>query len=188
MADNKLPVKPVEETVPIAKPSDSIWTSSSRSARPRGERRDTTDGNAAPLDFAGERLRPAAPGRGKILVARTVFCQRADQGAEEGHAAPDRGRIGDAVLAERKNSALPLGAGDQAIRRVLSLPRADQEHRQPMERDQSGGVRTEKNHVGAGDQSPRGKRRRLQGRLRARAGCLSRSEMANAVTRRIDRD
>ena len=78
---------------------------------------------------ASERLRPAASRRGDVLVAGTVLRQRPDQGPEARHAAPDRRRPGDALLAEREDLALPLGARDQAARRLFPLSRPDPEPR-----------------------------------------------------------
>ena len=90
-------------------------------------------------------------------------------------------------LPSGEDPALPPGARDQALRRLLPVPRPDAERGQPLERDQPGGMRAGQDAVDAGDEPQGGRRRRLQDRLRPRPRRLPRAEVADAIARRADR-
>jgi hypothetical protein len=75
MAEKPILIKPLEDVVPIAKPS-AFDLDKFKSKRAAAVANVETLANrlAASQHFAGERLRPATPGGGKLLVARTLFC------------------------------------------------------------------------------------------------------------------
>ena len=87
------------------------------------------------------------------------FVDRADQGAEARHLAPDRRGTRRALPAERQDSALPSGAGDKPYDVFFLVPRPDTQRGQHLEREQHRGLRAGKDAMDAGDEPSRGGRR-----------------------------
>ena len=127
MADNKPTlVKPLEEVVPIAKPSafDLEKFKSKRAAAIANVETLQTGLPHHSISQAKDFVRLHS-NEERYWSPELCFVSVPDQGAEARDTAPDRGRFGDAVSAERTDSAFPLGTREQALRPVLPLPRAD---------------------------------------------------------------
>ena len=118
----------------IAKPGGfDLDKFKSKRAAGDGERRDPANGAPGSSHFGGQRLRPAAPRRRRLLVDELCFVNVPIKGQKR-----DTLHLIDEDLAMRipavgTRPALPLGAGDEAVRRVLPVQRADAEHRQLLE-------------------------------------------------------
>ena len=143
----------------IAKPSGEFDLGQVQVEASSGDRqcRDAADVAPRSQHDGREGLRAPAPRRGDLLVGRAVLRERADQGPEAQHAAPDRRRPGAAVSREQRNPALPPRARDQARRRVLSLPGSHAEPRQQLEQLEPGGMRAGQDAVDESDQPERTK-------------------------------
>ena len=169
MADKPALVKPIEEVVPIAKPSafDLEKFKSKRAAAAANVETLQTGLPHHSISQAKDFVR-LHPDEENYWSPELCFVSVPIKGQKRDTLHLIEEDLAMQYLPSGRILALPLGARDQALRRVLSLPHTNQEHGQPVEREQPGGVRTGKNAVGSGDQSQRGRHRRLQGR-RSRA-------------------
>ena len=129
MADKPTIVKPLEDVVPIAKPSafDLDKFKSKRAAAIANVETLQTGLPHHTMSQAKDFVR-LHPDEDELLVVRALLRQRADQGTEERHAAPDRRRLGAAIPAERQNSALPLGAREPSPTTCSSSAMCRPEH------------------------------------------------------------
>jgi hypothetical protein len=181
MAEKPILIKPLEDVVPIAKPS-AFDLDKFKSKRAAAVANVETLANrlAASQHFAGERLRPLHPEEENYWSPELCFVS-----------VPIKGQKRDTLHLIEEDLAMQYLPSGRIQRFRLAL--ASKPHdvfflchvptRNTDNQEQSGGLRTGEKPVGAGHQPPLGECRRLQGRLRARAGCFPGTEMANAVAR-----
>ena len=130
--------------------------------------------------------------QGLLLVARVVLRDRTDQGHEaidllialidEDH--------GDGKLAEREDPSLPLGTGDQAVRRVLSLSKLPPQKFLDNNWNERLLMASRTGKAALDRRSPRAARRKVWTATRSTPRCdqdaFPGSELAETVARRDD--